>query len=94
MEQIKVLMIDDDEVIAASTAEYFNMFDVRTEYVTGFDEAERFLETHLVSLLLLEVIPGWGWRWPLGQYPKSSSHPSGAKLWMGKWPSIAKAQRR
>lgn len=55
MEQIKVLMIDDDEVIAASTAEYFNMFDVRTEYVTGFDEAEHFLETHLVSLLLLDI---------------------------------------
>ncbi|MCR5331816.1 MAG: response regulator transcription factor [Lachnospiraceae bacterium] len=55
MEQIKVLMIDDDEVIAASTAEYFNMFDVKTEYVTGFDEAERFLETHPVSLLLLDI---------------------------------------
>jgi two-component system response regulator RegX3 len=55
MKQIKVLMIDDDEVIAASTAEYFNMFDVRTEYVTGFDEAEHFLETHLVSLLLLDI---------------------------------------
>lgn len=55
MEQIKVLMIDDDEVIAASTAEYFNMFDVRTGYVTSFDEAERFLETHLVSLLLLDI---------------------------------------
>lgn len=55
MEEIKVLMIDDDEVIAASTAEYFNMFDVKTEYVTGFDEAERFLETHLVSLLLLDI---------------------------------------
>ena len=55
MEQIKVLVIDDDEVIAASTAEYFNMFDVKTAYVTGFDEAERFLETHLVSLLLLDI---------------------------------------
>ena len=55
MEQIKVLMIDDDEVIAASTAEYFNMFDVKTAYVTGFDEAEHFLETHFVSLLLLDI---------------------------------------
>ena len=35
MEETKVLIIDDDEVIARSTAEYFNMFDVRTEYVTG-----------------------------------------------------------
>lgn len=39
MEQYKVLMVDDDEVIAGSTAEYFNMFDVKTAYVTSFDEA-------------------------------------------------------
>ena len=52
---IKVLMIDDDEVIAQSTAEYFNMFDVHTEYVTSFEAAERFLEEHTVSLLLLDI---------------------------------------
>ena len=28
----KVLMIDDDEVIAQSTAEYFNMFDITILY--------------------------------------------------------------
>jgi two-component system response regulator RegX3 len=28
--EYKVLMIDDDEVIAQSTAEYFNMFDIKT----------------------------------------------------------------
>ena len=39
MEQYKVLIIDDDDVIAQSTAEYFNMFDVKTAYVTGYDEA-------------------------------------------------------
>ena len=30
MSEYKVLMIDDDEVIAQTTAEYFNMFDVKT----------------------------------------------------------------
>ena len=40
----KVLMIDDDEVIAQSTAEYFNMFDIKTAYVTGFEEAVEFLK--------------------------------------------------
>lgn len=51
----KVLMIDDDEVIAQTTAEYFNMFDVRTKYVTSYDEAVEFLEGHMVDLLLLDI---------------------------------------
>lgn len=51
----KVLMIDDDEVIAQSTAEYFNMFDIKTAYVTSFDEAVDFLEEKQVSLLLLDI---------------------------------------
>ncbi len=55
MEQYKVLIVDDDEVIAESTAEYFNMFDVSAAYVTGYDEAVEFLETHMVSLLLLDI---------------------------------------
>ena len=55
MEEVKVLIIDDDEVIAQSTAEYFNMFDVKSAYVTGYDEAVEFLEKNLVSLLLLDI---------------------------------------
>jgi two-component system response regulator RegX3 len=51
----KVLIIDDDEVIAQSTAEYFNMFDVKTEYVTSFDAAVEFLDKNMVSLLLLDI---------------------------------------
>lgn len=51
----KVLMIDDDEVIAQSTAEYFNMFDIKTAYVTGFEEAVEFLKEKQVSLLLLDI---------------------------------------
>lgn len=53
--EYRVLMIDDDEVIAQSTAEYFNMFDVKTAYVTGFDEAVSFLDAHRVSLVLLDI---------------------------------------
>lgn len=51
----KVLMIDDDEVIAQSTAEYFNMFDIKTAYVTSFEDAVDFLEKNTVSLLLLDI---------------------------------------
>ncbi len=51
----KVLMIDDDEVIAGSTSEYFNMFNVKTAFVTSFEAAEKFLEENTVSLLLLDI---------------------------------------
>ncbi len=53
--EYKVLMIDDDEVIAQATAEYFNMFDVKTAYVTSYDDAVAFLDKNLVSLLLLDI---------------------------------------
>ncbi len=55
MDKIQVLMIDDDEVIAQSTAEYFNMFDVKTAYVTSYEAAVAFLEENTVSLLLLDI---------------------------------------
>lgn len=53
--EYKVLMIDDDELIARSTAEYFNILGLKTAYVTSYDEAVRFLDTDNVSLLLLDI---------------------------------------
>ena len=55
MERYKVLMIDDDEMIATATSEYFNMFGVKTSYVTSYADAVAFLEKHDVSLLLLDI---------------------------------------
>lgn len=49
------LMIDDDVTIAETTAEYFNIFDIKTAYVTSYEEAETFLHEHQVSLLLLDI---------------------------------------
>ncbi len=49
------LMIDDDVTIAETTAEYFNIFDIRTAYVTSYEGAEAFLAQHTVSLLLLDI---------------------------------------
>ena len=49
------LMIDDDVTIAETTAEYFNIFDIKTAYVTSYEEAEVFLREHQVSLLLLDI---------------------------------------
>lgn len=49
------LMIDDDRTIAETTAEYFNIFDIRTAFVTSYEEAVAFLHEHEVSLLLLDI---------------------------------------
>lgn len=49
------LMIDDDKVIAESTAEYFNMFDIKTACVLDYDSAVSFLNENEVSLLLLDI---------------------------------------
>ncbi len=51
----KCLVIDDDETIAVNTAEYFNIFDISTAYVTSFEEAVSFLDKNTVSLLLLDI---------------------------------------
>lgn len=55
LESYKVLMIDDDEMIATATSEYFNLFGVKTSYVTSYADAVAFLEKHDVSLLLLDI---------------------------------------
>ena len=49
------LMIDDDVTIAETTAEYFNIFDISTAYVTSFDDAVKFIDENQVSLLLLDI---------------------------------------
>lgn len=51
----KVLMIDDDELIASSTAKYFNFVGVKTEYITDYDAAIDFLNKNNVSLVLLDI---------------------------------------
>ena len=49
------LMIDYDVTIAETTAEYFNIFDIKTAYVNSYEEAVAFLQEHHVSLLLLDI---------------------------------------
>ncbi len=48
-------MIDDDELIARSTSDYFNIVGVKTAYVTSYDDAVEFLDNNEVSLLLLDI---------------------------------------
>lgn len=53
--EYKCLIIDDDETIAENTAEYFNIFDIKTAYVTSYESAVDFLRENTVSLLLLDI---------------------------------------
>lgn len=49
------LIVDDERELAETTAEYFNLFDVRTAYVTSAAACRTFLREHTVSLLLLDI---------------------------------------
>ncbi|MCM3782167.1 response regulator transcription factor [Neobacillus mesonae] len=49
------LIVDDEIVLAETTSEYFNMFEVNTAYVTTADECEKFLQEHDTSLILLDI---------------------------------------
>ncbi|KGR76627.1 response regulator transcription factor [Ureibacillus sinduriensis] len=53
--KIDCLIVDDEIVLAETTCEYFNMFEVKTAFVTSVQECERFLEKHEPSLLLLDI---------------------------------------
>lgn len=49
------LIVDDEEMICQSTCEYFNIFDLRTTYVTNYHAALDFLEHHKISILILDI---------------------------------------
>ena len=49
------LIIDDEKEIAAGACEYFNMFDVSTQYVLTATDALSFLQENTVRLILLDV---------------------------------------
>ncbi len=54
------LIIDDEKLLADSTAEYFNLFGVKTAVCYGAFECRRFLEEHTAGLLLLDINLGDG----------------------------------
>lgn len=53
--KLDCLIVDDEIAIAETTCEYFNMFEVKTEFVTSAEECERFLEKQEPSLILLDI---------------------------------------
>ena len=54
------LIVDDEEELAKMTAEYFRMFEISTEYVTGTKACYDFLEKNTVDLMLLDINLGDG----------------------------------
>ena len=54
------LIIDDETDLAKMTAEYFNMFDIKTEYVNSAADAYSFLEENEADLILLDINLGDG----------------------------------
>lgn len=49
------LIIDDETELAETTCEYFNLFDVRTAFVTSAEACRIFLSENQVSMLLLDI---------------------------------------
>lgn len=54
------LMVDDEKLLADSTAEYFNLFGVSTAVAYSAGDCRRFFETHTADLLLLDINLGDG----------------------------------
>lgn len=49
------LIVDDEEAIAQSISEYFDLFEVSSTYVTGYQQCLDFFQQHSASLLLLDI---------------------------------------
>ncbi|WP_335422296.1 response regulator transcription factor [Bacillus sp. JJ1566] len=53
--KLDCLIVDDEIALAETTCEYFNMFEVKTAFVTSAEDCERFLVEHEPSLILLDI---------------------------------------
>ncbi|WP_019419780.1 response regulator transcription factor [Paenibacillus sp. OSY-SE] len=49
------LIVDDESILAETTCEYFNMFEVQSAYVTSAEACEHFLQENETSLILLDI---------------------------------------
>lgn len=53
--KLDCLIVDDELALAETTCEYFNMFDVKTSFVTSAEACIRFLDEHEPALILLDI---------------------------------------
>ncbi len=54
------LIIDDEKILADSTAEYFNLFGVSTVAVYSVEESRKFFKDNTAELILLDINLGDG----------------------------------
>lgn len=54
------LVVDDEKLLADSTAEYFNLFGVNTAVVYGAEDCRRFFRENTAKILLLDINLGDG----------------------------------
>ncbi len=54
------LIVDDEQVLADSTAEYFNLFGVKTAVAYSADDCRRFFKDNAAELILLDINLGDG----------------------------------
>ncbi|MBP5607464.1 MAG: response regulator transcription factor [Lachnospiraceae bacterium] len=54
------LIVDDEKELAKTTAEYFEMFDIRTQYVDSAASCFAFLEENDADMILLDINLGDG----------------------------------
>ena len=54
------LIIDDEKLLTDSTAEYFNLFGVKTAFAYSISECRDFFKEHTAKLLLLDITLGDG----------------------------------
>ncbi len=54
------LIIDDEIVLADSTAEYFNLFGINTVAVYSVEDCRKFFKDNTAELILLDINLGDG----------------------------------
>lgn len=67
------LIIDDEKVLADSTKDYFNLFDVKTAAVYSDADARKFIKENEISLILLDINLGDGSGFELCKYIRETS---------------------
>ncbi len=49
------LIVDDEKIIAESTSEYFNIFNISTTFVTSYEACIEFFEQNSARIILLDI---------------------------------------